>query len=53
MAELNLALTFDLHILAGTRIMVSVGPWQGEVLDFLHGACPAPGACIDFPHPVW
>lgn len=32
-AELNLAFTFDLHIVDGKRIMVSGGPWQGEVRD--------------------
>ena len=32
-AELNLAFTFDLHIVDGTRIMVSGGPWQGDVRD--------------------
>lgn len=30
MAELNLAFSFPLHIVDGTRIMVEGGPWEGS-----------------------
>ena len=32
-AELNLAFSFPLHIVDGTRIMVEGGPWEGTVRD--------------------